>query len=199
MSRASRAPTPLVAPDLPEPTDPPDNDFIAAAFRLVNRRLDAIDLQVIGLLKGDGRMSTREIARRCGLPEGQARRRVTKLLDDGAIRVTVLTEPASVGLLLSAVLLINCRMDRIQAVSQELALRPEVRYVAFVAGSHDIIVEAFFYSRRHLAVFLTEQLATMDGVLASESQIVLHVSKLSYEWEIPDSAAPASPPHAGRR
>jgi DNA-binding Lrp family transcriptional regulator len=87
-------------------------------------------------------------------------------------------------------------MDRIQAVSQELALRPEVRYVAFVAGSHDLIVEAFFYSRRHLAVFLTEQLATMDGVLASESQIVLQVSKLSYEWEIPDLAPWASPPHA---
>ena len=57
-----------------------------------------------------------------------------------------------------------------------------------VAGSYDLIVEAFFYSRRHLAMFLTQGLATMDGVLDSETSIVLQVSKLSYEWEIPDLA-----------
>ncbi len=185
MSKPRRS-LPELASDLPEPPEPPDGDYLAAALRLVHRAFDPADLQIVRLLREDGRMPTREIARRVGLHEGQVRRRVGRLLETGAFRITTLTEPVSLGLLLNAMLLIKCRMDRIEAVSADLASRPEVRYVAFVAGSYDLIVEAFFYSRRHLSVFLTKGLATMDGVLGSETSIVLQVSKLSYEWEIPD-------------
>lgn len=187
MKSTRSAPTALTA-NSPELPDPADGDFLAAALRLVHLRLDPLDLQIVSLLRQDGRMATREIARRCRMAEGPIRRRVARLLDEGIIRVTVLTEPTSVGLLLSALLLIKCRMDRMEAVSQDLADQPEVRYVAVVTGAYELIVEAFFYSRKHLTAFLTTRLAKMDGVIESQTSVVLDVAKLSYEWEIPTPA-----------
>ena len=130
-------------------------------------------------------MATREIARRCGLAEGSIRRRLTRLLEDDIIRVTVLTDPPSVNLLLSAFLMIKCRLGDMEVVSMEVARMPEVRYVAVVTGPYDLIVEAFFFSRRHLTTFLTKRLAKMQGVVDTQTSIVLQVAKLSFEWEIP--------------
>ncbi len=62
---------------------------------------------------------------------------------------------------------------------------PEVRYVAVLTGPYDLIVEAFFFSRRHLTTFLTKRLAKMQGVVDTQTSIVLQVAKLSFEWEIP--------------
>jgi Lrp/AsnC family transcriptional regulator, regulator for asnA, asnC and gidA len=185
MARNKRpSPESLVAnaPELPEPAD---GDFMAAALRLVHLKLDELDLKIVALLRQDGRMATREIARRCGIAEGPVRRRVQRLLDEGIIRVTVLTDPPSVGLLLSALLLIKCRMERLEEVSQEVAQQPEIRYVAVVTGGYDLIAEAFFYSRRHLQTFLTKRLARMNGILECQTSVVLEVAKLSYEWELP--------------
>jgi Lrp/AsnC family transcriptional regulator, regulator for asnA, asnC and gidA len=130
-------------------------------------------------------MATRQIARRCGLAEGSIRRRLARLLDDGIIRVTVLTDPPSVNLLLSAFLMIKCRMGDLEEVSHEVARMPEVRYVAVLTGPYDLIVEAFFYSRRHLTTFLSKRLSKMEGIVDTQTSIVLQVAKLSYEWEIP--------------
>ncbi len=176
---------PLPNDRLPEPPEPADDDFLGAALRLVHRRLDEVDLKIVSLLHEDGRMATREIARRCELTEGSIRRRLQRLLEDDVIRVTVLTDPPSVNLLLSAFLMIKCQLGEMETVSREVARLPEVRYVAVVTGSHDLIVEAFFYSRRHLTTFLTTRLAKMHGVVDTETAIVLQVAKLSFEWEIP--------------
>lgn len=172
----------------PEPPEPVDDDFLGAALRLVHHKLDDIDLQIVSLLHEDGRMATRQIARHCGLAEGSVRRRLTRLLDDGIVRVTVLTDPLSVNLLLSVFLMIKCRMGDLEEVSREVARMPEVRYAAILTGQYDLIVEAFFYSRRHLTHFLGKRLAKMEGIVDAQTSIVLQVAKLSYEWEIPSSA-----------
>jgi Lrp/AsnC family transcriptional regulator for asnA, asnC and gidA len=186
MSRTRRSISPEHAPSLPEPPAAEDGDYFAAALRLVHRDLDPTDLAILRLLRDDGRMATREIARRLGIAESQTRRRVSRLLDERHVYVTVLTEPASVGLLLSAMILINVQMDKADEVTAALAACPEVRYVAVVAGNYDLIVEACFYSRAHLAEFLTRRVAAMAGVISTSTNIVLKIAKLSYEWEIPD-------------
>lgn len=183
--KASAARSLEAANNQPEPPEPADEDFLGAALRLVHHQLDDIDLKMVVLLRKDGRMATREIARRCGLAEGPIRRRLARLLDDGIIRLTVLTDPPAVNLLLSALLMIKCRMGEMEEISRQVAQMPEVRYVAVVTGPYDLIVEAFFYSRRHLTTFLSKRLAKMDGVLDAQTSIVLHVAKLSFEWEIP--------------
>lgn len=160
-------------------------DFVGAALRMVHKRLDDIDLHLVTLLHEDGRMATREMARRCGLAEGPVRRRLARLLDEGIIKVTVLTDPPSVNLRLSALVMVKCRMDSVEELSRQVSLMPEVRYVAMLTGEYDLILEAFFYSRRHLTSFLTKKLAKLDGVIDTQTSIVLDVAKLSFEWEVP--------------
>jgi len=62
--------------------------------------------------------------------------------------------------------------------------RPEPADEDFVGG-YDLIAEAFFYSRKHLTMFLTRRLAAMEGIVETQTSVVLQVAKLSYEWEIP--------------
>ncbi|MET0524428.1 MAG: Lrp/AsnC family transcriptional regulator [Nocardioides sp.] len=48
--------------------------------------MDAIDLQILDLLRRDGRMAVREVAQRVGLSTGPVSRRIKRLEDTGVIR-----------------------------------------------------------------------------------------------------------------
>ena len=59
--------------------------------------LDAVDRQLIELLQADGRIPYAELGRRAGITEKTARRRVSRLLDEGYITIAAITDPAVLG------------------------------------------------------------------------------------------------------
>ena len=62
----------------------------------------AIDDGIMAILREDGRLSNREVARRLDVSEGTVRQRLKKLQDAGAIRIGVVTDANRVGLAVSA-------------------------------------------------------------------------------------------------
>ena len=58
-----------------------------------------------------------------------------------------------------------------------------VAYVAYVAGSFDIIIEAFLPHTEGLFKFLNEDLDRIDGIASTETWNVLRTEKFFYNWE----------------
>ncbi len=56
----------------------------------------------MAILREDGRLSNREVARRLDVSEGTVRQRLKKLQDAGAIRIGVVTDANRVGFAVSA-------------------------------------------------------------------------------------------------
>lgn len=146
--------------------------------------LDDLDWGIIRILQGNGRTTNTEMARSLDVTEATIRNRVSRLLDEGLIEIVAVPTPQAVGLTLSAIIGVSVRLGDIDAVTEQLAARSEVRYVGLSTGRYDIILEAFFQDQEHLLEFVTHTIGAIEGVLDAETSIILRVAKFSYEWEI---------------
>jgi DNA-binding Lrp family transcriptional regulator len=88
--------------------------------------LDDTDHRIIALLRDDGRLPYRSIARELGLTEATVRARVRRLEDSRTMRVVAVTdiEAAGYGMLLAIGVQVENRSP--EEVARELAMIPEV-------------------------------------------------------------------------
>ena len=143
--------------------------------------LDVIDRCLIALLQTDGRLSHAELARRLGVPEPTVRRRMRRLLDDGAMQVVAVPDPIKIGYAIHAIVGVKLQPGRTADVVAALMELRQVRYVGVTAGAYDIVVEALFKDNDDLRVFLTETLGRIDGLQGTETSYVLQIAKRSYK------------------
>ena len=145
--------------------------------------LDAIDQDIIDLLRIDGRMSFTEIAKRLDIPEATARYRVQRLLQSGTIKVLAWPNPERMGTPNLLIVQLSVEPSRIEAIVNELASLEEVRFVAVTAGRYNVIVDIFFGVHAELVAFFAK-LQQIPGILSYESQLVLKLLKAEYKYTL---------------
>jgi Lrp/AsnC family transcriptional regulator, regulator for asnA, asnC and gidA len=146
--------------------------------------LDEMDKRIVRVLQKNARTPNTEIARALGVTETTIRNRVARLLDEKQIGVVAVVNPEATEATISAFLEISLHPKNLDAVVERLRGRGEVRYLGLTLGRAQIIIEAFFRDHEHLLAFQTGVVATLPGVTAVETAIVVRVAKFSYEWEI---------------
>jgi Lrp/AsnC family transcriptional regulator, regulator for asnA, asnC and gidA len=146
--------------------------------------LDDMDKRIVRVLQKNARTPNTEIARALGVTETTIRNRVARLLDEKQIGVVAVVNPEATEATISAFLEIGLHPKNLDAVVEKLRARGEVRYLGLTLGRAQIIIEAFFRDHEHLLAFQTGVVATLPGVTAVETAIVVRVAKFSYEWEI---------------
>jgi Lrp/AsnC family transcriptional regulator for asnA, asnC and gidA len=145
--------------------------------------LDDVDRHIMKLLRHDGRLSYAHIARTVNLSEPTVRKRIDRLVHAGAIINAARINPAPIGFPIDAMIGIKVVRGRVKEVGRELAKMENVAYVAYVAGSFDIIIEAFLPHTEGLFKFLNEDLDHIDGIATTETWNVLRTEKFFYNWE----------------
>ena len=145
--------------------------------------LDDLDRRIMKLLRHDGRLSYAHIARAVGLSEPTVRKRIDRLVDAGAIINAARINPAPIGFPIDAMIGIKVVRGRVKEVGRKLAQMENVAYVAYVAGSFDVIIEAFLPHTEGLFKFLNEDLDKIDGIASTETWNVLRTEKFFYNWE----------------
>jgi len=146
--------------------------------------LDDMDKRIVRVLQKNARTPNTEIARALGVTETTIRNRVARLLDEKQIGVVAVVNPEATEATISAFLEISLHPKNLDAVVEKLRARGEVRYLGLTLGRAQIIIEAFFRDHEHLLAFQTGVVATLPGVTAVETAIVVRVAKFSYEWQI---------------
>jgi Lrp/AsnC family transcriptional regulator, regulator for asnA, asnC and gidA len=145
--------------------------------------LDDVDRHIMKLLRHDGRLSYAHIARTVNLSEPTVRKRIDRLVHAGAIINAARINPAPIGFPIDAMIGIKVMRGRVREVGRELARMENVAYVAYTAGSFDIIIEAFLPHTEGLFKFLNEDLDQIDGIATTETWNVLRTEKFFYNWE----------------
>ena len=163
--------------------------------------LDDLDRRIMQLLRHDGRLTYAQIARTVGVSEPTVRKRIERLVQGGAISIMARVNPAPIGLPVDAFVAVRAERGRVMEVGARLAAMEHVAYVAFVAGSFDILIEAFLPDTEGLFRFLNEDLEAVDGIAHTETWHVLRTEKFFYNWEGEyvglDSPADAGPSATG--
>ena len=145
--------------------------------------LDDLDRQIMKLLRHDGRLTYAQIARTVGVSEPTVRKRIDRLVQGGAIIIMARVNPAPIGFPIDAFIGVRAVRGRVMEVGEKLAAMENVAYVAYVAGSFDIMIEAFLPDTEGLFKFLNEDLEAVDGISYTETWNVLRTEKFFYNWE----------------
>lgn len=112
-------------------------------LRSENRRLDAIDVQLLNALIADARTATAELARRVGLSAPSVAERVRRMEEAGVIEgYTARVNPQALGLPLAAWLRIRPVPGKLQAVAEVVKSLPEIVECDRITGDDCFIARA---------------------------------------------------------
>ncbi len=144
--------------------------------------LDSLDYHIIQALHKDARATASEIARVTGANERTIRKRIDRLVEEGAIRLTAILNPATFGYVTAADIFLEVDPDLEEQVLESLMAMPEVTYVAFGQGTNDISIEARFKDNDQLREFIRRTLANLPGVTVTRHTLVPRILRNIDEW-----------------
>lgn len=138
---------------------------------------DEVDWQIIHLLS-DEHLSNSEVARRMGISEGTVRLRLKRLQEAGLLRLRAERNPDLIANQQLALVATNVNNPRLlDAKAREISELKHVISVAIVSGQYDILIEVLVDSNHGLIKFLTEELATVEGLSKTETFLYLRTYK----------------------
>ncbi|MBS7632381.1 Lrp/AsnC family transcriptional regulator [Candidatus Bathyarchaeota archaeon] len=140
-------------------------------------QLDETDLKILDALIQDSRLSSRQIAKKCGISIGTVLSRIRRLEDDGVIKAySALLDHEKLGYELTIVSEITVSKGRLLEMENEIARLPNVCCVYDLTGLIDAVIIAKFKSREELGRF-TKKLLALPYVERTNTHVVLTTIK----------------------
>jgi Lrp/AsnC family transcriptional regulator for asnA, asnC and gidA len=155
---------------------------LAAPPRPSHIDLDATDQAIIELLRQDGRMPYRAIARTLAIAENTVRARVRRMEESDTMRVVAVTdiEAAGYGMLLAIGVQVEGRSPEL--VARDMAAIAEVFSVSVVVGAQDIEILVVARDQAALAALISDKLGAIPGVRRLTPALALDVLKNQPDW-----------------
>lgn len=139
--------------------------------------LDDTDVKIVKALTLDARLSSRQIAKQCGVSIGTVLSRIKKMEKKGIIKgYSAVLDHEKLGYELTVVSEITVSKGRLLEMENEIARLPNVCCVYDVTGLIDSIVVAKFKNREELGKF-TKRLLAMPYVERTNTHVVLTTIK----------------------
>ncbi len=144
--------------------------------------LDSLDFDILSCLQQDGRMSFTVMAQKLDVSIGTIRTRFNKLVDEGVINVIGRVNPEKVGFNSYAHIAVYVRPATLKdAIAQQIALLPEVSFLALTSGEYDLEVDVMCRDNDHLIEFINT-ISAYEGVFQTKTTIYFKV----YKYAQPD-------------
>ena len=154
---------------------------------------------MISLLQKDGRMSATNLAAAVGVTEVTVRKKLRRLLSDKVVQIVAAVDPFVIGYESPVIIGLKIDRHRIDEIANQLCGHPSVRYVGASTGNFDLIVEVVAASNHDLATFLLGDLAAIDGILETETSLVLKIYKQTWDWGVRGVDGPGPRPDKATR
>jgi Lrp/AsnC family transcriptional regulator for asnA, asnC and gidA len=151
--------------------------------------IDKSDINIINLLMEDGRMPASEMARRIGgISERVIRYRIERIVKEGYIQISAITNPKSLGYVVTADVFLEVESGVILEVAKKASEYDCVSYVACSIGESDVSVQIVGHDTDEVYQFVTNVIGKIPGVRKTTTSIVPLVLKDVYQWRIPRAA-----------
>jgi Lrp/AsnC family transcriptional regulator for asnA, asnC and gidA len=144
--------------------------------------LDDTDNAIIELLRADGRMPYRAIAREVGVTESTVRARVRRLEESDTMRVVAVTDIEAAGFTMLLAVGVQVENRSPEQVAREMAAIPEVFSVNVVVGAHDVEILVVAEDQAALTQLITGRLAEVAGVRRLTPALAVDVLKNQPDW-----------------
>lgn len=142
--------------------------------------MDKLDSDILELLRKDARRPFTDIAQQLGTSEGTVRNRVARLTQNQTVQFVGLIDPNQVGYDAPAMIGVTVQSNLLDKAANKIAQFSEVSYLVMVSGEYDLIVEVLCQDREHLASFLNDKLRQVEGVIRTQSFMILRTFKRAH-------------------
>lgn len=139
--------------------------------------LDELDRKIIDFLRVDGRIPYTTIATELSVAESTVRKRISRLIESGVVKIVGIVDPAKIGYGTVAIVGVKVEGAALESVVNRLMELPETRYIGVITGEYDLTVEVAFRSSEELYNFVTHTLRNIPGVVDSRTSLLLKVFK----------------------
>ena len=146
-------------------------------------KIDKTDCKIIELLQKDGRMPNTMIAKKLGISEATVRSRLNRLTKEEYIQIVAVSNPLKLGFEVVGMLRIDVDIKKIDAVSKELSKIDQIWYIVHATGSAYIYAEFNAKSIDDLNEVIANKINKIDGLLKTETSLVLKFVKRRYDWK----------------
>ena len=145
-------------------------------------KIDQVDCNIISLLQKDGRLSNTTIAKKLGISEATVRTRLNKLLKNGFIQIVAVSNPIKLVFEISGIISISYDSRKLDNVTKKLKQLVPAWYIVTTTGATDIYMEFVLKSMNELNDLIYNKINKIDGVLRTETSIILEFIKRRYDW-----------------
>ncbi len=144
--------------------------------------LDSTDERIVELLREDGRMPYRALAKALQLTEATVRSRVRRLEESNVMRVVAVTdfEAAGYDFMLAVAVQVESRSPT--EVAKELAEFIEVFSINVVIGTYDLELLVVAEDQTSLTELIYGRLASVPGVRRVVPSLAVNVLKNQPDW-----------------
>ena len=150
---------------------------LTPSFEQAETEVAEVDERLRAALHQDGRTTFADLAAVTGWSEPTVRRRVNHLRAAGVLYFDVDVDPTALGFTAMAVLWMSVRPNRLVQVAEALARQPEVALAAITTGPANVLAKVVCRDIDALYAYLTERVATIEGIERMETAPVIHTVK----------------------
>lgn len=135
---------------------------------------DKTDKVILAVLKKNARLSTREIAKKSGVPPATVYKRMKRMEAEGIIKgYAVMLDQEKLGKGVVAFILIKAKPGaEYEAMKKVIIPHEGVEDIATLAGEFDVIVKIRVGSMKELDNFVLETIRKMPDVMQTQTLIV---------------------------
>ena len=148
----------------------------------MRKPIDKIDAELICILQNDGRMPNTEIAKKMNIAESTVRKRLKRLLNEKIIQIVAVGDPYKLGFWLSGTMKITIEMKKADEVIHQLKKIDQIWYIALATGGTDLDIEFNVNSLEEFRNLVFYQINQIDGVIRTESAMIIEYAKRRYDW-----------------
>ncbi|MGV9311009.1 Lrp/AsnC family transcriptional regulator [Streptomyces sp. NPDC003691] len=153
------------------------------------RPLDAVDRDILRILRADGRASIRSVAERVHVSRANAYARINRLLDDGVIRgFSARIDHERAGQGASAYITLKIVQNSWRTVREQLEKLPGATHIALVSGDFDVLLLVHTRDNRTLRELVLTRLQSMPEVLSTRTLLVFEETDLDQGPGLPGPA-----------
>lgn len=148
------------------------------------RELDELDKKILEALQKDGRMSYTEMAEMFNANVSTVSNHIQRLKDNGILKVVGVVNPFKTGNPFVADIRLKVNLSKLQSVINKLKNIKEVRFIAGITGSFNLVIEVYTSSNEELYQLISETFGEIDGIEDIDTSVVLEVHKQSYNFGV---------------
>jgi Lrp/AsnC family transcriptional regulator for asnA, asnC and gidA len=110
-------------------------------------------------------MSYLEMSRRMNISDATVQFRIKRLKEHGIIKkFTITVDPASIGYVVAAIMLVQIDADKHDAAKNELSKIPQISEIYSVLGEYDLFLKVWARSLEELNELINDKIRSIEGI-----------------------------------